>query len=654
MCYYGWASWGGNCYKVNEVKTGYFGASEMCAGQGARLVSINNRAENIFVSQLCGFVRSCWVGLAEKNRTGHAKTLPQNQQWVWADGTSPDTNSYVDWNLYGTKYGEPNNGRKKDLDANEKDERHAITRGGTWFDERITYQARAVCEMPGQGKLTTTTTVTTLTTTTTTSSSYLCYDGWAPWGGKCYMVNPRRTDYSSAETWCKFQGSDLVSINWDYENVFVGGLCGQDRQCWLGITEKPFTGGRDTPQSEQQWVWADGSTPRSNKFQRWKSHGADLGEPNNGKVTPQWPTVDERRATIAKNRWFDKRTDYSAHALCEMSGQAKLITTTSTTTTTITAITTTTTTTRTHVNQAVLNEKADKPHLVSKKKNGCAAMCERESQIHGWTAVCTGEAVLCHGCSGCDGKRIVDCPSGWLSFSGKCYRVNVDEKTSYDAADGWCKSQNAKLVSINSGNENDFVWKICGTGAADPIRYPILMRRSSCWLGLTEKAGSGNKDTPSKYQQWVWADGTTPSSWHFSNWKEYGKRGLGNEPNNGKSPIPEDTVFDERYVVMNQAIGGMAGYWYDKPETYKAHAVCELDPSKDHKAAASSAFLQRSTDQLLRWGRDWVRSSTQPLFQRESEQLAAGAAMDEENYRRDARSLLQLRSSVRMRGSRAI
>ena len=35
----------------------------------------------------------------------------------------------------------------------------------------------------------------------------------------------------------------------------------------------------------------------------------------------------------------------------------------------------------------------------------------------------------------------------------------------------------------------------------------------------------------------------------------------------------------------------MAGYWYDKPETYKAHAVCELDPSKGHKAFYCAAYF---------------------------------------------------------------
>jgi len=55
---------------------------------------------------------------------------------------------------------------------------------------------------------------------------------------------------------------------------------------------------------------------------------------------------------------------------------------------------------------------------------------------------------------------VVDgCPSGWCRFKSSCYYVSGD-KVDQATALARCRSNNADLVSISDGTENEFVHKI--------------------------------------------------------------------------------------------------------------------------------------------------------------------------------------------------
>jgi hypothetical protein len=178
---------------------------------------------------------------------------------------------------------------------------------------------------------------------------------------------------------------------------------------------------------------------------------------------------------------------------------------------------------------------------------------------------------------------IVECPAKWFSFNGKCYRVNQDT-TDYYGAKLWCDERDAKLISINAAEENHFLWRICHTEQA-PLTYPRNGTRATCWIGIYEKQGSGDVDTPQVDQVWEWLDGTSVAENMYSNWAL--KPGLGNgdgdgnsyfEPNNEKTrrtPLGQDV----RHAIINQLEGGMSGKWYDKPAQFRAHAACEMDPA---------------------------------------------------------------------------
>jgi hypothetical protein len=148
------------------------------------------------------------------------------------------------------------------------------------------------------------------------------------------------------------------------------------------------------------------------------------------------------------------------------------------------------------------------------------------------------------------------------------------QEVDYNSATGFCQQIGAQLVSITDADENSFVWQICGTWNTDAL-YPALTRRKTCWLGLTEKPATGDKNTPGASQHWVWADGNPMTA--YANWKTWVHSDPAhgdNEPNNGGRGWKARTV-DERHAVFNLLAGGMAGRWYDMPASYKALPVCE-------------------------------------------------------------------------------
>ena len=66
------------------------------------------------------------------------------------------------------------------------------------------------------------------------------------------------------------------------------------------------------------------------------------------------------------------------------------------------------------------------------------------------------------------------CRPGWTSFKGSCYQYRRDIRTA-DSAEGFCHSKGGHLVSINSPEEQDFVynlWISGGLGGGDiPRKY---------------------------------------------------------------------------------------------------------------------------------------------------------------------------------------
>lgn len=107
----------------------------------------------------------------------------------------------------------------------------------------------------------------------------------------------------------------------------------------------------------------------------------------------------------------------------------------------------------------------------------------------------------------------VVCPPRWTQWRGGCYRFINQPRKSWDDARAACNTyelsqricpvQTAHLVSIDSQEENNFLfnwWK--------ELREPVLQTtRQSFWTGLNDKDSEGNfksvRGKPAGYFNWM-------------------------------------------------------------------------------------------------------------------------------------------------------
>ena len=83
---------------------------------------------------------------------------------------------------------------------------------------------------------------------------------------------------------------------------------------------------------------------------------------------------------------------------------------------------------------------------------------------------------------------MLDCPSGWMKFSGNCYQFN-SETLSWQSAQHQCSSQEADLVSIHSELENNFTSR------------QVNPKSQRFWIGSARKADQST--------EWTWTDGSS-------------------------------------------------------------------------------------------------------------------------------------------------
>ena len=85
-----------------------------------------------------------------------------------------------------------------------------------------------------------------------------------------------------------------------------------------------------------------------------------------------------------------------------------------------------------------------------------------------------------------------ECPSGWIYWSGNCYKQNQDLLTWGDA-EKKCIEYGGHLASVHSDQENNFIFQ--------------TSKKAVTWLGGNDLEAEGS---------WIWSDG---SSWSYSNWQ---------------------------------------------------------------------------------------------------------------------------------------
>ena len=135
------------------------------------------------------------------------------------------------------------------------------------------------------------------------------------------------------------------------------------------------------------------------------------------------------------------------------------------------------------------------------------------------------------------------CQQGWINNGKSCYKLFTSSKT-WKKAKEECKKWNARLVKVESSEENDFI-KTELLPTDEDVSY---------WIGLSDSDNEGD---------WMWTDGTQLDSDGYKNWGD--KRPKTNENN------IEDCVV----IKIRKSDSDHYGKWHDRPCSTERKYICE-------------------------------------------------------------------------------
>ena len=134
------------------------------------------------------------------------------------------------------------------------------------------------------------------------------------------------------------------------------------------------------------------------------------------------------------------------------------------------------------------------------------------------------------------------CQQDWICNGTSCYKLVTSPKLSWEKAKEKCEKCQARLVKIESREENDF------------IKTKLLPTKNngSYWIGLSYSANESD---------WMWTDGTKLDSDGYKNW----------EPNQPDNKNNEDCVV----IRIKTSHPHHYGKWHDRSCSDKKKYICE-------------------------------------------------------------------------------
>ncbi|XP_072021180.1 macrophage mannose receptor 1-like [Amphiura filiformis] len=252
----GWITFADKCYyfKDSWLKS-WASAETWCAGQGANLVSVNTKEEQIFLNDLqIIFQQKYWIGFSDKY-------APAAGQYEWSDGSS--STDFVNWAAGQPDNSNYNNGGNCARVLN-------TATNGEWSTEKCGNTNYFVCERD-QGT---------------------CPVGWRIHQGQCYQLNANnRKTWTDAKHYCDVQGAYMVTIVSDAENQWVTSLLPE--LAGVGITDL-YIGISDVV-TDGKFQWSQGS---SVSYTNWNPNMPkdtagqdDCGNMYTGDASGRWDTV---------------------------------------------------------------------------------------------------------------------------------------------------------------------------------------------------------------------------------------------------------------------------------------------------------------------------------------------------------------------------
>ncbi|KAJ8036335.1 Macrophage mannose receptor 1 [Holothuria leucospilota] len=375
-------------------------------------------------------------------------------------------------------------------------------------------------------------------------SSQTCSSGWSYITGRCYKQYEVTKSWYEARQACQNHGGDLAVIkSTDLQNALTLMLFGQLGSYWIGLQYNA---------TASDFIWID-STPLDPSVARW----SPPDEPNNvgnGEdcvemygTTGLWNDaacgsggkyICERRTDVLKkcdedNGWVsatdkcykfynDPQNWEGAKTYCRKvdgdlvdvnsAEEQNVVTATSLSGNTFWIGLTnkdysadvymwSTGAQLTYTNWGT-NEPASR-HF--NEGGDCAEVLDTATKGEWNTAKCTdSKGFMCERNQG-------TCPSGWRIHKGNCYQFNSNMQLTYTDAKHICEAQGTFLVSIFSGEENDYI--------VSQFEDLVNIGINDIWIGMADYPTDG---------VFIWSDNSAVT---YTNWKQ-------NEPFN--SPTQHD------------------------------------------------------------------------------------------------------------------
>ncbi|XP_075877945.1 macrophage mannose receptor 1-like [Nelusetta ayraudi] len=204
-----WIPYDGHCFHLNRAPQTWFNAQKECRKEEGDLVSIRNVEDQSFVISQLGYASTdeLWIGLNDIRTEG---------LFDWGDHS---TVSYTSWT-----YGKPT------VSINTEDCVLITGENGNWQDRTCDERHGFICMKQS-------------TTESTGEEVYVeigCKFGWKRHGSYCYFVGTATKTFNDAKADCVASDSYLADVSNGVDNAFLVSLVGlrPEKHFWLGLSNQ--------------------------------------------------------------------------------------------------------------------------------------------------------------------------------------------------------------------------------------------------------------------------------------------------------------------------------------------------------------------------------------------------------------------------------
>uniref|UniRef100_A0A3P9IWG7 Mannose receptor, C type 1b n=1 Tax=Oryzias latipes TaxID=8090 RepID=A0A3P9IWG7_ORYLA len=207
LCTAPWISYNGRCYQLYRSQKTWSDAQIACRKEEGDLVSIHNVEEQSFIFSELGYVPTdeLWIGLNDRTTEG---------LFDWSDQSAV---RFTSW-----EFGKPG------VEENQED--CVLIRGqkGNWADSVCEEKHGFICMKKSEAS----------------GSEILqeegCQTGWKRFGSYCYLVGSETKTFDEARMICDHSQSYLADVSTSVDNAFLTSLVGlrPEKHFWLGLSNQ--------------------------------------------------------------------------------------------------------------------------------------------------------------------------------------------------------------------------------------------------------------------------------------------------------------------------------------------------------------------------------------------------------------------------------